>query len=84
MKQKCKDCEKYVTKGYNYCRMCGFHLTARQVQRNTRRDAIHARERFCGQCGNPNFSKHANIGSLPNCLIPQLPPPNFFEHPSRV
>jgi hypothetical protein len=51
--KRCQDCEKYETKGYNYCRMCGFHLTRGRVQRVARRDAINIREHFCGNCGKP-------------------------------
>jgi hypothetical protein len=51
MQKRCKDCDKYVIKGFNYCRMCGFHLTAGKMQRATRRDAMRAQEKFCGQCG---------------------------------
>lgn len=50
---RCSHCEKYERQGHNYCRMCGFHLTAGYVQHVGVATIYHVNERFCGCCGGP-------------------------------
>ena len=47
----CRDCHAYESRGENYCRKCGRHLTASQTQREPSDVPYEPNERFCGHCG---------------------------------
>jgi len=54
-KLKCSYCHDYEKQGHNYCRMCGFHLTAGYVQYIRLAEGYNTSEKFCGYCGGPKY-----------------------------
>lgn len=51
MADGCSYCGQYDRLKQNYCRICGTHLTAGQMQRPERPIPYDVPERFCGHCG---------------------------------
>ena len=49
--QRCPECARYESEEYNYCRVCGFHLTKGLVQTAPTSVIYSTHERFCGYCG---------------------------------
>jgi len=54
-RERCGSCGDYETKGHNYCRMCGFHLTKGYVRNVKVAEAYNTSERYCGYCGGPKY-----------------------------
>lgn len=50
---ECGDCQRYRAQQFNYCRVCGNHLTTGQIQWSRIRVATGytPAEKFCGHCG---------------------------------
>ena len=48
---ECVACENSRVQGHNYCRHCGYHLTAWQNQQLKKRMVWSVGHRFCGYCG---------------------------------
>ena len=50
-KGRCPDCDKYETKGHNYCRKCGCELKPGYVKNVRIAAGYFTDEKFCSYCG---------------------------------